>query len=646
MNIHDHIQLWNQANVRVLDVRHNVLEAGERLPRYIFPVSAFVYAARGRGRLWLDGEVHYADRFHILHGGKGASMEIESETIFEYYLILYKAVLPQNCLYEFQMLLQSDNPFEQPFGFAPHDALELLEFVQCMHRDWSQTNGLDKLQVRGVFYQFVHRLLRQMQQSPEAISQHSLTEQVLRFLSEHYQETKSIESLSLQLNYSPQYLSRKFKEQTGLSPIEYIIKLRMEKAQRLLITTDATLQEIASSVGYPDLFYFNRMFKKYAGIAPGQFRNKHLPRQDQNSTYTNHTKKALKNSIVNQSSQIYTNYDNENHYQNVEKGDYTMYKGSNKVILSTLWLCFTIILSACAAGSDAPASSQSSQVTPSSTDAAQPSQTKVVSTLFGEVNVPLEPKRVVAVDYLGTVIALGIKPIGSSEMLIKSPYLDGQLADVEEIGDSFEKLLTMEPDLIITHTTKQEVYDKYSQIAPTVSVASNTFNSVHEELTYFGDVLGKETEAAEWLRQYDNQIAMAKTKVEEVLPKDATFSVFQEYDGQVFVFGAKSGRGGRIIYQALGLHAPAALPDKVMEVTYSETSLEKLPEYAGDYIVLTTESSLEELQKDPIWGSLKAVREGRIYLWGEDRSWYRDPIALLSQTKALTDWIVGLSQQK
>ncbi|OAB36047.1 AraC family transcriptional regulator [Paenibacillus glacialis] len=643
MNIDDHIQLWNQAIVKVLDVRHNVLERGERLHRYILPASTFVYTVRGRGRLWLDGEAYYADRFHVLHVGKGACLEAEAETVLEYYLILYKAVLPPNCLYEFQMLIESDNPFEQTFSFAPHDALELLEFTQRMHRHWNHTNGLDKLQVRGFFYQFVHRLLRQIQLSPEENSQHSLTEQVISFLSEHYQESKSIESLSLQLNYSPQYLSRKFKEKTGLSPIEYVIRLRLEKAQCLLLTTDASLQEIARNVGYPDLFYFNRLFKKYMGIAPGKFRNNHLVRQGQGS---NHTKKGLKNSIVNVSSQLYIINGNEYHYQHRKEGDFTMNKGSKSVILSTLWLCLALMLNACAAGSGAPLSTSPKSSTGTETASVSPSETKTVSTLFGDVNIPLAPKRVAAVDYLGTVIALGIEPIGSNDLLLQSPYLEGHLEGVEAVGESFEKLLTMAPDLIITHTRKPEIYEKYSQIAPTVSVASNTFNSVHEEVTYFGKVLGKESEAAEWLSQYENHIAANKAKVQEVVPKDATFSVFQEYDGQVFVFGAKSGRGGRNIYQALGLKAPASLPAEVMTNTYTEISLEKLPEYAGDYFVLTTESSLEELQADPIWGSLKAIREGRVYLWNEKRSWYRDPIALLAQTQDLANWINGILQQK
>ncbi|GGG01417.1 hypothetical protein GCM10010912_52870 [Paenibacillus albidus] len=653
MNISDHVQIWNQAVVKVLDVRHHILEPGERLPSYTFPASVFIYITTGRARIRLDGEVHYADRFHVLHGCKGACLELEAESVVEYDLILYKASLPQNCLYEFRQLLESDNPFEQKFGFSPIEPIRLLEFTQTMNQGWNGADNLAKLQVRGLFYQFVHELLHQLRQGKTERNQHSLAEQVMRFLSEHYREPVSMEALSAVLRYSPQHLSRKFKELSGLSPIEYVIKLRMEKAQHLLLTSEATLQEIARRVGYQDWFYFNRMFKKYVGTAPGQFRNRHPSRQDKHS---NPAKKALKNSIVTPFPQSYSNYDNENHYQYIAKGDFNMNKGSKTVMLSMIWLCFSIMLSACAAGNTTPptANNNASAATtepaaapassPTTDEAAAKTGTRTVSTAFGDVTIPVAPQRVMAVDYLGDVLALGVTPLGSNDMLLKSPYLDGMLTGVEAIGDSFEKVLSMGPDLIITHNTKPEAYEKYSKIAPTVSIPPKTFTSVDEELTYFGELLGKEDEAAEWLKTYEAKAAAAKVRVEQVVPKDATFSVFQEYDGQVFIFGYKSGRGGRNIYQVLGQKAPASVPDGLMQEIYAEISLEKLPEYAGDYIVLTSNRTLEELQADPIWGSLKAVREGKVYLWTEENSWYRDPIALLAQTEDLADWIVGLSK--
>ncbi len=71
-------------------------------------------------------------------------------------------------------------------------------------------------------------------------------------------------------------------------------------------------------------------------------------------------------------------------------------------------------------------------------------------------------------------------------------------------------------------------------------------------------------------------------------------------------------------------------------------SLETLGEYDGDYLVLTSDSKkLADYQADPIWGKLQAVQNGRVYIWGEESSWFQDPIAVLSQAELLADWLVA-----
>ena len=114
----------------------------------------------------------------------------------------------------------------------------------------------------------------------------------------------------------------------------------------------------------------------------------------------------------------------------------------------------------------------------------------------------------------------------------------------------------------------------------------------------------------------------------------------QEYDGTVFLFGPKSGRGGRLMYEIIGLKPPTAIPENMLQESFYEFSLEMLPEYTGDYLILTTESSLEALQADPIWGGLEPIRNNRVFLWTENSSWYRDPIAVQKQISVLTDWII------
>jgi YesN/AraC family two-component response regulator len=63
-----------------------------------------------------------------------------------------------------------------------------------------------------------------------------------------------------------------FKDQTGESPINYLINLRLEKAKNLLVSTESPIKSIAQAVGYKDAYYFSKLFKKYCGHSPCKFR--------------------------------------------------------------------------------------------------------------------------------------------------------------------------------------------------------------------------------------------------------------------------------------------------------------------------------------------------------------------------------------
>ncbi|SFF31374.1 iron complex transport system substrate-binding protein [Paenibacillus algorifonticola] len=662
MSIEDHILLWNHAVVRMMDVRHIVMEFNEKLPAYYLPASTFLLTTRGSAKVSLDGNVSMVRRFHVLHGGKGTRLEIEAEDVFEFYLILYKASLVPPFRRELQLLMERENPFQQQYDFIPQYPVELLNKVKRMHREWSRLNTLEKLHAKSLFYQFVYELLWQIQRQGFETDSPDLSEQAIRYMTENYQHNITIESLAQLLNYSPQYLSRKFKDQTGNSPINFLIMLRMDKAQELLLTSDATLQEVAASVGYPDMFYFNRMFKKHVGIAPGQYKKRKLV----SGKIQYSAKKSLTSSIVKRVAQRYIDDEDENHYQYKLEGDFTLYRGTKTSMTATLLLCLMLLLSACGTGgtntttATANGGSQSANVQPA--DAAQggaaagqqgstnqassaPTETtKTVSTVFGDVTIPVNPKRIVAIDYLGSLVALGANPIGSSEWLMQNPYLKDKIDGVENVGDSIEKVMEMEPDLIITLTSDQEKYELFSKIAPTVSVPYNKFSNVHEEINYFGELLGVQEKATAWLDDYDTRIAAAKAKVKQALPEDATVSVLEDQDKSIYVFGIISGRGGRAIYEALGLNPPVGLTEEIMKEKYYPISLEKLGDFAGDYVVLTSPKAMEEYKADPLWSQLDAIKNDRVFLWTEDQSWFQDPIAMLSQVEELANWLIEKSK--
>ncbi|WP_339241932.1 AraC family transcriptional regulator [Paenibacillus sp. FSL R5-0517] len=631
MGIQNDIKLWDQVQVRVLDVRLISLETNEFIRNYVLPTSAFVYV-QGRGQVWLDEEVWTTSQFLLLHGGKGRRLTLEATGVTEVHLILYKSTLPSNVLVEYRMMLNQRNPFEESWATAPDHALELRELVRNIHECWSEQEQVGKIQVKVYFFQLVQIALLQRSRMLNEVQQPSLTDQVLRYIKAHYRESISLDSLAQSLSYSPQYVSRKFKEQTGCTPTEYVIRLRMGEARSLLASTEASLQEIAAYVGYMDPFYFNRIFKKETGITPGQYR---LKQQEHSKSVSKSALYATNESIVTGREERYPLIDDDNHYQYIGDEEIHMFNHFKSAIMS---LALVLTLSACGT---AQQGAETSEV------AAEPEQpavveTKMVKTTFGEVEIPAHPERVAAIDYLGTVLALGVKPIGGGQFLMNSPYLEGHMDGLATIGDSVEQLMELEPDLIITLNPDKAAYEKYSKIAPTVSIASITFPTLKDEVNYFGDVLGKEAEAEKWLADFDEEIAKIKQKVQSVVPAGVTFSVMQEYDRQVFIFGNQSGRGGRNIYELLGLQAPKNIPSELMQGAYHEFSIELLSKYAGDYIVLTSNSQLKDLQADPVWGSLPAVKNGRVYIWTEEQSWFRDPIALLKQTQDLAEWIIGL----
>ena len=78
--------------------------------------------------------------------------------------------------------------------------------------------------------------------------------------------------MSEHVGLSSSYLCRIFKEETGLSMNAYITNLRMSKAGELLNDTNSYIKEVAISVGFEDQLYFSRLFKRYSGVTPSEYR--------------------------------------------------------------------------------------------------------------------------------------------------------------------------------------------------------------------------------------------------------------------------------------------------------------------------------------------------------------------------------------
>ena len=109
-------------------------------------------------------------------------------------------------------------------------------------------------------------------QSKRSEKSGSLIEEAMRYIRENYSRDISLDEVSQEVNISPYYFSKLFKDSTDQNFIEYLTNLRMEKARELLLTTESSMKEICVAVGYADPNYFSRIFKKNTGVTPTEYK--------------------------------------------------------------------------------------------------------------------------------------------------------------------------------------------------------------------------------------------------------------------------------------------------------------------------------------------------------------------------------------
>lgn len=97
-------------------------------------------------------------------------------------------------------------------------------------------------------------------------------------LAENLNAPPSLERLARSLGVAYSYFRREFKTATGLSPGQYLRRLRLEKARRLLGTTPLSLKELAEQLGYSSEFHLSAAFKRQFGVAPGRWRARGMRR--------------------------------------------------------------------------------------------------------------------------------------------------------------------------------------------------------------------------------------------------------------------------------------------------------------------------------------------------------------------------------
>lgn len=124
--------------------------------------------------------------------------------------------------------------------------------------------------------EFTHRFLCSLLRELENQKNHRYSNYVDRaiiLMEKEYNTLQSIEALAEQFSISSEHLSRIFKTETGISPLRYLTNVRIQHSLYFLLNTNLPIQEIALNCGFSCGNYFSKVFRKYLGVSPEDYRH-------------------------------------------------------------------------------------------------------------------------------------------------------------------------------------------------------------------------------------------------------------------------------------------------------------------------------------------------------------------------------------
>lgn len=266
---------------------------------------------------------------------------------------------------------------------------------------------------------------------------------------------------------------------------------------------------------------------------------------------------------------------------------------------------------------------------------AHPPGCRVVQHQLGAICIPIEPKRIIALDSTSLadpLLALGIRPIGRAiHNLEGKEDLAGLTSDevegITRVGDvynpSLERILKLKPDLILGMFIHEQIYKQLSAIAPTVLVEKQKYDPIKKNLRYLAQVLNKEVEAERILSQYQARIAKLREKLNRQ-PQEIEVTVLEHHSGSFFLPGSED--ACHEILSDIGLIHNISHTDE------RQISIEVLDKYDADILFIMDYVGRPKsfLLENPLIASLNAVKNNRAY-FVETSKWHTGGILGLNR---------------
>lgn len=252
------------------------------------PFVRLFYVKSGRAVIHLkEKDIEVREGYmYLLRSYTPHAYECDPEFDF-YYLFVYKREMNETSIFDL-------NDF--PYEIKANEAARLLFENYCMlypqlnlpsrdaeafinhnayriyANEYMQMEPYERMQLSGLVDILFSYFMKHAQ--PRAIVRDKRIAAVLDFIQQHVCQTITIDQLADKASVTKTHLIRTFRQSMGITPMQFVIKKKIQYAQTLLLETEKNIQEIAQTLGIEDTSYFIRLFKKHLGFTPQEYRIK------------------------------------------------------------------------------------------------------------------------------------------------------------------------------------------------------------------------------------------------------------------------------------------------------------------------------------------------------------------------------------
>lgn len=235
---------------------------------YIPEYNKFYYIVEGEGELTIGGRTYRPEPgqlFLMPQGVKQSYSTVAGRPPFGKYWCHFRAMLGNRPIFD---VLETP-VFVRADGFA-----ELTDLFQRLQYWQNRRELTAAIHVRAALLELIAGFLDRSGavrlRTAKTGSLDSIGRAIV-YIEQHLSEHVSVEELAHMTHFHPNYFIRLFKRATGYSPIQYVNRMRMEKAKHLLTVTNESVSDIAGRLGL-EVSYLSRMFKEYTGMSPSDYR--------------------------------------------------------------------------------------------------------------------------------------------------------------------------------------------------------------------------------------------------------------------------------------------------------------------------------------------------------------------------------------